>query len=153
MPVTPSSNFNAESDNENGEIRNQISKMKLPQKIKLAMFGNSTCRNLLIRDSNRMVQQFVLKNPRIQVREIEEFAKNPNLSEQVLRAIGNNTNWMKSYAAKWHLVGNPKTPVDVSMRWIKFLNITEIKKLAKSKNVPQVIVTAARRKMEDAGPQ
>jgi hypothetical protein len=87
--------FINETDDD-GDVRNSIAKMKLPEKIKAAMFGNSTARTLLIRDSNRLVQQFVLKNPRIQLREIEDFAKNPNLSEQVLRLISNNPAWTKS---------------------------------------------------------
>jgi len=134
---------------DDSDIRNSIGKMKLPQKIKAAMFGNATARVLLIRDSNRLVQQFVLKNPRIQVREIEDFARNPNLSEQVLRLISNNSAWTKSYLVKLHLSMNPKTPSDLAVKWVKFLNQTDIRKLAKSRNIPQVVITTARRRLED----
>jgi hypothetical protein len=127
----------------------RLADLTLPEKIKLAMFGNQTARGNLIRDASKLVQSFVLKNPRLQVREVEEFARNPNLSEHVLRAIGSNQSWMKSYSAKVNLVFNPKTPSDVSLKWVRYLNDPEIRKLAKSRNVPQVLVTVARRKLEE----
>lgn len=143
--VMPSAGKNVNED----DVRNTISKMKLPGRIKLAMFGNATARGLLIRDPNRIVQQFVLKNPRIQLRELEDFARNPNLSEQVLRTISSNAAWTKSYLVKLHLCLNPKTPSDLAVKWVKYLNQTDVRKLAKSKNVPQVVVTTARRRLEE----
>jgi hypothetical protein len=134
---------------DDGDVRNSIAKMKLPEKIKAAMFGNATARTLLIRDSNRLVQQFVLKNPRIQLREIEDFAKNPNLSEQVLRLISGNPAWTKSYLVKLNLSMNPKTPSDLSVKWVRYLNQTDVRRLSKSRNVPQVVVTSARRRLEE----
>jgi hypothetical protein len=131
------------------DIRNLIAKMSLPQKIKAGLFGAAVARGLLIRDSNKVVQAIVLKNPRITPVEIEDFAKNPYLSEFVLRTIGNNPQWMKSYSVKSYLVTNPKTPADLSLRWIKFLNASDVKKIAKSKSVPQVLVTAARKRLEE----
>lgn len=135
----------AESDS----VPLRIAELTLPEKIKLAMFGNQNARGALIRDASKLVQGFVLKNPRLQVREVEEFARNPNLSEHVLRTIGGNQAWMKSYNAKVNLVFNPKTPSDVSLKWVRYLNNPEIRKLAKSRNVPQVLVTVARRKLEE----
>src|SRR5258708_2469767 len=39
--------------------------MTIPQKIKLAMFGNKTARTLMLREPNRLIQLFVLNNARI----------------------------------------------------------------------------------------
>jgi hypothetical protein len=117
----------------------------MPQKIKLAMFGNQAVRNMLIRDTNRLVPQFVLQNPRLTDAEINEFARNKDLDEAVLREIGNNTSWMKNYTVKMSICFNPKVPVDVSMRWIKHLTTADLAKLGKSKNVPQVIATQGRK--------
>ena len=134
----------------NEDIRLTISKATLPQKIKLAMFGNSTCRAILIRDSNRMIQEFVLKNPRMQLPEIEEFGRNPNMAQNVLRIIANNQGWMKSYQLKSSLVQNPKTPGDIALKWLKHLNMNDVKRLAKSKNIPQVVAMMAKKKVNDA---
>ena len=132
------------------DVRSIISKAKLPQKIKLALFGNSVCRGILIRDSSKMVQQFVLKNPRLQPREVDEFSRNPNIAEGVLRAIAGNSNWMKSYAVKFNLVTNPKTPGDIALKWLHYLNLGDLRRIAKSKNVPQVVSMTARKKVTEA---
>ncbi len=131
------------------DIRVRIGKMSVPEKVKVALLGNSTCRLLLIRDPNRMVQLIVLQNPRLTPGEVEEFSKNSNLSDAVLRAIADNKNHVKSYTVKVHLVSNPKTPIDVSLKWLPHLRVGELRKLAKSKSVPQVIATAARKRVED----
>ncbi len=137
----------AEGDEQAKPLR--MDECTMPEKIKLAMFGNAAARAYLIRDGSKLVQMFVLKNPRVQLNEIEEFSRNPNLSEHVLRAIGSNQSWTKSYMVKVHLVFNPKTPSDVALKWVRYLNAPDIKKLSKSRNVPQVIVTVARRKLEE----
>ncbi len=142
---------NEESANSE-DIRNILLKATLPQKIKLALLGNATCRGLLIRDSNKMIQQLVLKNPRLQPAEVEEFAKNPNLSEMVLRNIAENTQWMRSYTMRVSIVFNPKSPQALSLKWMKFLNTADLRKLAKSKNVPSVITISARKKLADMSP-
>lgn len=133
-----------------GDIRKLIKEMTLPQKMKAAMFGNSICRLLLISDSNRLVQEAVLKNPQIQEREVVEFAKNKNLSEFVLRRIGNSKSWMKGYTIKLNLVMNPKCPIDMALKWLKHLRIADLKRVASTKGVSQVVVTSARKRVADS---
>ncbi|MBX7137016.1 MAG: hypothetical protein K1X83_03460 [Oligoflexia bacterium] len=139
----PASKLQAADDKVN--LRFLLGDMSIPQKIKLAMFGNATCRGALITDPNRVVHLAVLKNPKIQLPEIEEFSRSPHVPEAVLRAIAGTTTWMRNYRVKANLVCNPKAPSDVALRWVKFLNATDLKKLAKSKNVAQVISVAARK--------
>ncbi len=138
-----------EEDSSEGDIRAQLRDMGIPQKVKLAMFGNATCRMLLIGDANRLVQEAVLKNPQIQDREIYDFAKNSNIPENVLRRISDSKSWMKNYLAKLHLVLNPKTPSDVSLKWLRFLRSSDLKKIGSSKNVSQVVATAAKKRIAD----
>ena len=126
----------------------RIRDMSIPQKIKLAMFGNKVARGLLIRDRNKQVPLFVLQNPRLGEEEVVEFAKNTNLDELVFRAIANNTTWMKSYHIKLNLVSNPRVPIDISLRWVKYLHDGELRILAKSKNIPQVIASQCRKLLE-----
>jgi hypothetical protein len=131
------------------DVRTLIQKATLPQKIKLALLGNATCRSLLVKDSNKMIQQLVLKNPKLQPTEVEEFAKNPNLPEMVLRNIAEDSQWMRSYSLKQSIVFNPKTPQALSLKWIKFLNTSDLRRIAKSKNVPNILTVAARKKLAD----
>lgn len=131
------------------DIRAQIAEMTMPQKIKLALFGNSICRGLLILDTNRMIQQFVLKNPKLQQSEVEAFAKNPQLSEWVLRSIADSKTWMKSPSLKYTIVTNPKTPGDVSLKWLRYLNEPDLRRISKSKNLPQLIAVTAKKRLSE----
>jgi len=132
--------------NDNTDIRSLIKDMTLPQKVKAAMFGNATCRALLIKDSQRVVQEAVLKNPQLQEREVHDFLKGSNTPELVIRRIADSKQWMKSYQAKYLLVSNPKTPIDLGLKWVRYLRRNELKRLAQSKGVSQVIATAARKR-------
>ena len=127
------------------DLRTLISKANLPGKVKLAMFGNATCRAILITSGNKLIQLCVLKNPKIQEREIEAYSKNPNISGAVLRAISGNRQWIRSYEIKKNLVCNPKTPQDISLKWMRFLHESEIKSISRSKNIPGAVVTQARK--------
>ncbi len=139
------------SDDEIADLRTRIGQMKLPARVILAMFGNAACRGILVNDGNRMVQLAVLKNPKIRAEEIEAFTKLRTVPETFLRIISENKIWMKSNSLKYSLVTNPKTAQDVSMRWIRFLSAHELKKIAKSREVPQLIaITAKRRLVEEA---
>ncbi len=125
-----------------------IKDMPIPGKIKLALFGNQTARTLLIRDTNKQIPQFVLKNARITENEILEMARNSNLDEAVHRGLANNPSWMKSYAIKLAIVSNPKVPIDISLRWVKHIQEKDLRRLSKSKNIPQVIASQCRKLLE-----
>ena len=132
------------------DIRVMLSKMKLPQKVKMGMFGNAACRAILITNGNRLVQMSVLKNPKIQEKEILDFAQNANMSKDVLRIISDNRQWMSSYQIKYLLVCNPKTPLDISTKWLRYINASDLKKISRSKNIPAPIVTQAKKRVEIA---
>lgn len=136
----------ASEQEQEGDLRAQIRDMTLPQKMKCAMFGNQTCRMLLVTDSNRLIQEAVLKNPQLQEREVHDFAKNKNMPENVLRRISDSKTWMKSYQLKLLLTNNPKTPLDLALKWVRFLRAGDLKRLGGSKNVSQVVANAAKKR-------
>ncbi len=136
-----------EGDTDGRDIRALIRDMTIPQKMKLAMFGNATCRGLLAFDANRMIQDAVLKNPQLRQAEVEDFAKNPNCPEHVIRTIASSRDWTKSYQMKINLVFNPKTPQDISLKWLSYLRTSDIRNIAKSKNLPHTLATAARKRV------
>lgn len=132
-----------------GDIRTLLQQMSLPEKVKAAMFGNSTCRGILITDSQRMIQEAVLKNPQLQEREVLEYARNPNVTDSVLRRISDSKQWSANYLLKYHLVLNPKTPQDIAMKWVRYLRQSDLKKVARSKNIGQVIANAAKKRLNE----
>lgn len=138
----------AEEELASESIYAQLRDMSMARKIKLALVGNKLARTLLMRDSSRQVAVLVLENPRITEQEVFEAAGNVNIDDSILRAIGENRSWMKSYATKWALVSNPKTPIDISLKWLKFLNPKELERLSKSKGIPQVVASQSRKLVE-----
>lgn len=135
-------------DEEEDEKPVMIKDMSIPQKIKLAMFGNKAARGALLREPNRMIQLFVLDNPRITDGELTDIAKNSQVDEQVLRTLASNSQWMKSYSMKLTVCLNPKVPLDISLKWFKFLTDKDLQNIARSKMVPSVLATQARKLLE-----
>ncbi|MCP3981882.1 MAG: hypothetical protein GY716_21475 [bacterium] len=115
------------------------------QKALLAMKGGREERMILIRDSNKTVSLGVLKNPRMNESEIEAIAKMRNVTDEVLRQIGNHRDWVKNYTVVTSLVYNPRTPQGVSTNFIPRLTNRDLKNLANSRDVPELIRRMARR--------
>jgi hypothetical protein len=134
---------------ESSDLRTRIANMKISDKIKLAMFGDANARGLLIKDPNKLVQSFVLKNPQITFEELVGFASDPNTPKGILRVLSETNKWSKEYQMKYALVSNPKTPLDISMKWAKFLNLADLKKLSKSKSIPNALVVIIRKRLAD----
>jgi len=138
-------------DEETKSLYTQIHEMTVGQRIKLALKGNREARQLLLRDSNRVVQRFVLQNPRLTDDEVVMVCKNRNTDTDILRLIGDHREWMRNYQVKHALVQNPKTPIATALHFVPGLMERDIRLLAKSKNVPSVIVSRARRLLIDRG--
>ena len=79
------------------------------------MKGTREQRAILIRDPNKMICASVLSSPKVSMPEVESFARMQNVSEDVLRIIGSNRAWLKSYGVILALTKNPKTPLALSM--------------------------------------
>jgi hypothetical protein len=135
---------NEEEVNEN-DVRALINAMEFPDKVKAAQLGDARFRAILITDPNSMIAESVLQNPKISLREIEEFATNPSLSDRILRSIAANRDWMKSYNLKRSLCFNPKTPPTISVRLVKYMLINDLKKLSRSRGIPATVVVVAKK--------
>ena len=118
--------------------------MTSPQKIKLALCGGKEARGLLIRESNKQVSAAVLANPRITPGEVEFFAKSSNLSEDIMRKIGTNSDWTKKYTVAQALVYNPKCPSGVAVGFVSRMTEKDLSMLEKSRNVSEAVRSAAR---------
>jgi hypothetical protein len=123
----------------------KISKMTIPQKIKLALKGNKSARMYLIRDPNKQISTSVLSNPKITEDEISFIVKNKSTPEHIIREIGKNNTWINNYSIAKDMVFNPKTPLDISMNLLGRLSISDIEKLTKSRDVPTALKNQALR--------
>jgi hypothetical protein len=136
------------SEAEFESLYHRILQMGVAEKIKLALLGNKEARDILVRDSNKIVSVAVVKSPKIQEAEIETISKSRSVSDDVLRHIASSKEWMKSYSIKFNLASNAKTPIPIAMRLLTQLREQDLRKLAKSKNVSQTLANQARRLAE-----
>jgi hypothetical protein len=111
------------------------------------MKGTREQRAILIRDPNKLICASVLSSPKVSVPEVESFARMQNVSEDVLRIIGNNRAWLKSYGVIVSLTRNPKTPLAMSMNLMTRLTTKDLQKLSVDRNVSEALRISARKKV------
>ncbi len=126
-------------------LSQRVQKMNIAEKIKLATKGNKEARTLLIRDSNRLVCVAVIRSPRLTDAEVLTQSQSRIASDDVLRVIYANREWTRQYPIKLALVKNPKVPQAVSMRLLAQLHESDVKNLARDKNVPGTIQMLAKK--------
>jgi len=124
-----------------------LAAMTFPQRLKAAMKGTREQRAILIRDANKLISTSVLSSPKVSGAEVETFARMQNVSEDVLRIIGSNRAWLKSYGVVLALAKNPKTPIGMSLNFMGRLTAKDVGKLAVDRNVPEALRIAARKKV------
>lgn len=114
----------------------RIARMKMIDKLLLAMRGNAEARKILIKNPNRLIQEGVLQNPRVRVREVIEAVKERSTSQNVVERICNNREWTRYYEVCHQLCWHPKTPARMVFRYLSKLNFKDLNKIARSRNVP-----------------
>ncbi len=115
------------------------------QKIMRALKGNREERSILINSRNRLVVRAVLASPKLSDLEVERFAASKSVSDEVIRTIASNPRWLRRYPVILALAGNPKTPTRVALNLLPRLNIRDLKRLARDRNVAGPIRTTAGR--------
>ncbi|MGA2400861.1 MAG: DUF4388 domain-containing protein [Syntrophobacteraceae bacterium] len=131
-----------------GGIQNllqRIQRMKVTEKIRLALMGNKETRMALARDSNRMVQLAVLGNPKLSGFEVTLIATSRSTDDEVFRRIAASREWMRHHQVKAALVNNPKCPIPIASKVIETLGRQEWKRIAANRSVPSVICAIAKR--------
>lgn len=123
--------------------------MGVGEKIKMALTGDKEWRSILIKDSNKLVNGAVVKNPRITDPEVLAIAKSVIQNEEILRVICHNKEWVKNYEIRKALVLNNKTPLPVALRFMGFLTEKDLSAMAKSKNISSVLANQARRALSN----
>ncbi len=133
----------AETEREN--FYKRIQRMSVAEKVKMALLGNKEAREILLKDTNKLVSSSVLRNPRITEEEILRAVNSKTTPDEILRQVAGNREWVKKYPVKLGIVNNPKTPLAISMHFLGQLNEKDIRQIAKSKNVASVLSTAAKK--------
>ena len=137
----------ADDQDDEKSAMQRLAELTVPQKMARATKGTREERGILIRDPNKLIAVAVLSSPKLTDSEVEAIAKMSSVSDEILRIISTNRNWMKSYVVVSALARNPKTPVAVSMHLLSRLSEKDLRTLSTNRNVPEVLRTTARRRL------
>jgi len=134
-----------EEEERSRNIMARVSTMSIMEKMKLARFGNTSARGVLVRDRNKLIAAAAIRNPKISESEIESYARSRQLSDEVVRIIANNRQWTRNYPVKLGLCMNPKCPQGTAIKFLNFLTDRDLGALMRSRDVPGPISLQARR--------
>jgi hypothetical protein len=123
----------------------KLSRLRVVERVQMAVKGNRDERLLLIRDPCRVVQRAVLQSPQLTDREVESFAGMASLGEEALRMIAGNRKYRKNYTIVRALIFNPKTPLEITLHMLPSVAPQDLKMLVTNKNVPDTLRTSANR--------
>jgi hypothetical protein len=123
----------------------QVALMSIKDRVMLAIKGTREARIILVRDPNRIIATAVLRNPRLTDLEVEYMSALKSVPEEVLRQIGQNRAWTRSYTVIHNLIRNPRTPIALSLGFLNRIQTRDLRALATNKNIPDVIRTTAHR--------
>jgi regulator of extracellular matrix RemA (YlzA/DUF370 family) len=129
----------------------QIMKMTVSEKIKLATVGNREARNILIKDSNRIILSAVINSPKMTEDDALMYASNRSLSDEVIKLITLKKEFLQNYKIKLALVINPKTPPTLSLKLLNHIMEKDLRSIAKDKNVNPLISRQAMRTLAKKG--
>jgi len=129
-------------------IAEALRDMNVGQKIKVAMLGNLEVRKILIKDPRKQIVMAVLGNARITDKEVASIAGDPASSLDAISYIASNKSLSKSYSVKLALVNNPKTPMKTALTLLETIRMNDLKNIAKSRNVSNVIKQRAAKKIK-----
>jgi len=129
-------------------IAEALRDMNVGQKIKVAMLGNLEVRKMLIKDPRKQIVMAVLGNARITDKEVASIAGDPSSSLDAISYIASNKSLSKSYAVKLALVNNPKTPMKTALMLLETIRMNDLKNIAKSRSVSNVIKQRAAKKIK-----
>lgn len=123
----------------------KIQKLKVGERIQLALKGGREIRSILLRDTNKEVMLSVLDNPKISESEIELIAKQKTTPDEIIRTIAKKKEWLKNYSIVYAIVTNPKTPIAISLKYMYNLKLKDLLMLEKDKNIPGAIRETAKK--------
>jgi hypothetical protein len=122
----------------------RIRDLNVAQKVRLALMGTSAERGILIRDTNKVVARTVIRSPAVTDSEALLYSKNKSLLDEVVSFIASNKKWTRHYRMKLNLVMNPKCPTADAMRFLSHLRLSDLRIVARSRDVPGPVTKAAK---------
>jgi len=116
-------------------------------KIQQALHGDKNQRAAILRENNKALHSYVLRNPQIGIDEVAAVARMTTVAVEVLTFIAGRREWYERQEVAAALVRNPKTPVPLAIRMLDHVGQAELRQLAKQSSVREAISRVARKKI------
>jgi len=116
-------------------------------KIQQALHGTRDERNAILRDRDRSLHPFVLKNPQLNADDVIAIAKTAQMTSDVLQQIGERKDWLQRPAIALALARNPRTPPELAVRALDHVSLDALRQMAKGTGVLPHVTQAARKKL------
>jgi hypothetical protein len=120
---------------------------EMAHKIHLALHGNKDERMKVLRDTNKLLHQYVLRNPGIDLEDVLTIAKMRTVAPDLLVNIAGRKEWGQRPDVAIALVRNPTTPAQTAMRLVEYVSPAELRQLAKDTHTRPQVQQAARKKL------
>lgn len=125
-----------------GTVQERLAALSPGQKMSAALAGDREVRIALLRDVNKTIHPYVLRNPRIGLDEVQWAAKMTTISPDALKLICEHKEWGANPSIVAGLVRNPVTPTSVAIRLLPKLSSSELRAVAKGGARDQVVQAA-----------
>ena len=126
----------------------RIAKMSISQKIRASMVGSAADRMILMRDGNRLVAVAAIRAHSCKSPRSFASARAASFPKKYCERSRSTRYWIKNYQVKLNLIQNPRTPFPMAARLVPYLRESELKAVAKSKNVAGNIAQAAKQQLD-----
>ena len=146
-------NMEGDASPERISLIRRIMFMTVKDRVKLGIKGDREARGILIRDANKIVATAVIHNPRLTDNEVENIAAMRTVSDEVLRLVGANRAWARSYPIIHNLARNPRTPLATAISILPRIRTSDLKSIGLSRNVPEGVRRQAYRLAEMREPK
>jgi hypothetical protein len=127
--------------------------MTVKDRVKLGIKGDREARGILIRDANKIVATAVIHNPRLTDHEVENIAAMRTVADEVLRLIGANRAWARSYPIIHNLARNPRAPLATAIHILPRIRTKDLKSISLNRNVSEGVRRQAYRLSEMREPK
>ena len=90
----------------------------MARKIQLALHGDKNQRGTLLREPNKLIHGYVVRNAQLQLDEVVTIARMTTVAIEVLTFIASRREWAERPEVALALVRNPRTPVPLAIRML-----------------------------------
>lgn len=131
----------------NHRTHKDLRDMPLGERKALARSTNRDVLLKLLEDEHPHVQQMLLSNPRVTVREVVAVAARRGVKHHVLRGVARHPRWMHNFEVHRALVKNPDTPLDIAGRLVATLGKRDLEEVVADELLDPLLRRAAQRRL------